>query len=111
MPSIRVVPREQWSQQPIQPTAGSYWLRCNRIIKLVLGTLAAGVAFAIVTREIHPKPWWFLWIPLTLFLLSCLYLVIVAAFALRPYPAERRLGYTTWLSGQEIESYKGKRTR
>jgi membrane protein YdbS with pleckstrin-like domain len=111
MTSIRAVPRERWSQQPIQPTAGSYWLRCKRIIKLVLVMLAAGVAFAIVTSGIHPKPWWILWVPLTFFLLSCLYLVVVGAFALRPYRAERRLGYTTWPSGEEIKTYKGKRPR
>ncbi len=35
MLSIGVVAREQWSQQPIRPTAGSYWLRCNRIILTV----------------------------------------------------------------------------
>lgn len=111
MTSIRVVPREQWSQQPIQPTAGSYWLRCNRIIKVVLVMLAGLVAFAIVARGIHPTPWWMVWIPLSIFVLSCVYLMTISALSLRPYRAERRLGYTTWPSAPEIQTYKGKRPR
>ncbi len=107
---IRVVPREEWAQQPIQPTAGYYWLKCNRIIKTVLVTLAVAVCFAFVGRGIHPTPWWMLWLPLSVFVLTCVYLMVVGAFALRPYRAERRLGYTTWPSGPEVKTYKSNRS-
>lgn len=111
MESIRKIPRAEWGSQPIQPTAGSYWLKCNQTIKVILILLAVVVVFAIVGRNTHPRSAWMLWVPLSAFIASCISLMIVGSFALGPYRAERRLGYTTWPSRSETSTPKDRENR
>jgi len=103
MNTVRVVPPTEWARQPVQPSAGSYRGKINRALKAIIIAFVVSLIFAIIGRGIHPTPWLLLWIPMSVFLALCAYAVAVCAVAYRPYKAERRLGYTTWPSGSEIQ--------
>lgn len=99
--SIRVVPPDQWSTLPVQPTAGYWWRIARRVsigMLVALGLLIV-IAFASLadrsTAQLAPPV-------LTALLVQCAACVVLCIIAARPYRKERRLGYTTWPSGREL---------
>lgn len=99
---IRVVPPDQWSTLPVQPTAG-YWWRITRRVSIgmlvALGLLIVMAFASLADRSIAQL------VPpvVTALLVLCAALVVLSIIAARPYRKERRLGYTTWPSGRELD--------
>jgi hypothetical protein len=98
---IRVVPPDQWSTLPVQPTAGRWWRITRRVsigVLVSLGLLVV-IAFASLAdrsiAQLAPPV-------LTALLIQCAVCVVLCITAARPYRKERRLGYTTWPSGKEL---------
>lgn len=102
MKPIRVVPPEQWSTLPVQPTA-SYWWRIARFFGagvFVAATILIIMAFAsLADRSIA------LLVPpvLALILVQAFACIVICMIAAVPYRKERRLGYTTWPSSKELD--------
>lgn len=98
---IRVVQPDQWSNLPVQPTAG-YWWRVTR--RLIIGMfIAMGIFIAIASASLADRSIAQLVPPVLMALVvqgvAGILLCIIAA---RPYRKERRLGYTAWPSGKEL---------
>jgi cytochrome bd-type quinol oxidase subunit 2 len=100
---IRVIPPEQWTTLPIQPTAGYWWRIARRLtwaLLVAFGALA-GVAIASVSDRRFAA-----FAPPVNMLVAALALatVVVCIVAARPYRRERKLGYTTWPSIKELKN-------
>lgn len=61
MTPIRVVAFEEWTQQSVQPAAGTYCLKGNRIIKVFFGAGVVTLVLTFVARAVHPVPSWMVW--------------------------------------------------
>lgn len=98
---IRVVPPNQWSTLPVQPTAG-YWWRITRC--LIIGVfIAMGILIVIAFASLADRSIAQLAPPVvTALVVQCAACVVLSIIAARPYRKERRLGYTTWPSGKEL---------
>lgn len=97
---IRVVPPDQWSTLPVQPTAG-YWWRITR--RLIVGVfMAMGILIFIAFASLADRSMAQLAPPVLTALVVQGVAGILLCIAARPYRKERRLGYTTWPSGKEL---------
>ena len=98
---IRVVPPDEWSTLPVQPAAG-YWWRMTR--RLIIGVfIAMGILVTVAFASLADRSIAQLVPPvLTALLVQCAAGVVLSIIAARPYRKERRLGYTTWPSGKEL---------
>ena len=100
--TIQVIPKKNWKTMPIQPAAGLY----RRTIALgtpVLFTLViASISVAIMARSMPSPPWYF-YALMGLMLATGTAMALVAALAMRPYREERKRGYTTWPSAEELK--------
>lgn len=103
-PKMRVVPPDGWGSLPIQPTAG-YWWRIIRLLSIVvLAAMGVLVILAISSVTVAKPSGWLLWTVLALVLAPAAASIVLCITAVRPYRAERRLGYTTWPSERELKS-------
>lgn len=98
---IRVVPPDQWPAMPIQPPAG-YWWRITR--RLIMGVFVAmGILIIVAFASLDDRSIAQLVPPvLTALLVQGVAGILLCIIAARPYRKERRLGYTTWPSGKEL---------
>lgn len=98
---IRVVPPDQWTTLPVQPTAG-YWWRITR--RLIIGVfIAMGILIAIAFSSLADRSIAQLAPPvLTALVVQGVAGILLCIIAARPYRNERRLGYTTWPSAKEL---------
>ena len=97
MAEVRFVPRSQWDTLPVQPPAGMWLIRAVPFIKGILAALGVGAPLALVDAATHYAfPTWIPLVPLWLAIALCAGAMVTAVLAIRPYYAERKLGYTTW---------------
>lgn len=76
----------------------------RRLVLVVLGATGALVILAVSSVTVTRPADWLLWTVLALLLTSAVAAIVVSIIAVRPYNAERRLGYTTWPSERELKS-------
>ena len=104
----RIVPPDRWPSLPVQPPSGAYRRWTSRVGAMLLGTAPVFVVGAFVADARspgYPVPAWFS-VLFGILTLECIVTVVIAVVAIRPYRAERKLGYTTWPSLAELKSDK-----
>lgn len=98
---IRVVLPDQWSTLSVQPTGG-YWWRITRRVSIGM-LVALGLLIVMAFASLADRSIAQLMPPvLTALVVQCAACVVLCIIAARPYRKERRLGYTTWPSGKEL---------
>ena len=98
---IRVVPPDQWSTLPVQPTAGHWWRMTRRLIIGVF--VAMGILITLAVASLADRSIAQLVPPvLAALVVQGIIGILLCIMAARPYRKERRLGYTTWPSGKEL---------
>lgn len=95
VPELKFVPPEEWDTLPVQPPAGVWFRRVRPLVVSFIVTTAIMVIVAFVLAPQHVIAW-LVWIPFAALAAQGVACVAMALLALRPYAAERRLGYTTW---------------
>ena len=97
MAEVKVVPRDQWDTLPFQPPAGKWLILAVPFIKGVLAALGVGAPLALIEAATgYAFPTWIPLVTLWLAIVLCAVVLMLAMFAIRPYYADRRRGYTTW---------------
>lgn len=107
MADVMFVPQQNWDSLPIQPPAGRWLIRMRPLILGFLVCIGIGAVLGIVDAVLHYAfPVWIPLVPLVVGIAVGVSILPLVVLAMRPYYAERKLGYTTWPDPKPMAAYR-----